>query len=379
MRAPLSGRGALLGDVAIGSMAAALGSGRPRRVPRRDARRRLHANGAPGYWLDFKDPTTMWQDTVGATPLTGVAQTVARIRDKSYWGHVFSQGTATARPTWTTRVNLLLATETLATQSVTVLAASYVLRFSGSGTVTLSGAASGAYSAGSHSITCTAGSLTLTVAGSVTQADLRTASDAALAVPSYQRVTTDTDYESSGFTWRLKFKTDDFLVSANTIDLTGTDKVTVFAAVKKMSDAARAVLVEHGNGTGQPGTFGITAPDSAGAANFWAYSRGSALAQASVGNLSNLPAGGSHIVTLIADIAADRLDTRVDGVLRDSDTDDQGTGNFGAQLAYVGARAGTSLFADVEISELIMVGAIPTREEIVRVERDMASEMGKTI
>jgi hypothetical protein len=94
-----------------------------------------------------------------------------------------SQSTANSRPTDTARKNLLLGTDALATQSVTTIAAPYVLSFWGTGTVTLSGTSTAGPLVGtgtsnrvSLTFTPTAGSLTLTVSGSVTQAQLEFAS-----------------------------------------------------------------------------------------------------------------------------------------------------------------------------------------------------------
>lgn len=77
------------------------------------------------------------------------------------------------------RTNLLLNSATLSTQSVTVTATSHTLAFYGTGTVTLSGAATGtlvgtgANNQVTLTFTPTAGSLTLTVSGSVTSAGLQ--------------------------------------------------------------------------------------------------------------------------------------------------------------------------------------------------------------
>ena len=116
-------------------------------------------------------------------------------------GTHLTQATGTAKPTLSARVNLLLNTATLSTQNVTTLAAGYRLRFEGTGTVTLSGTVTaGPLSAGTHNVTATAGTLTLTVSGSVTLADLRTADDAAKNLPAYQRVgATATDHDTDGF------------------------------------------------------------------------------------------------------------------------------------------------------------------------------------
>ena len=89
------------------------------------------------------------------------------------------------------RTNLLLNTDTLSTQSVTVTAVAHTLSFYGTGTVTLSGAStagpltgSGAYPTRSTlTFTPTAGSLTLTVTGSVRYANLEVGSFATSWIP----------------------------------------------------------------------------------------------------------------------------------------------------------------------------------------------------
>lgn len=81
------------------------------------------------------------------------------------------------------RTNLLLNSASLATQNVTVTAAAHTLSFTGTGTVTLSGVSSagplvgtGANNRVSLTFTPTSGSLTLTVSGSVTLAQLEVGS-----------------------------------------------------------------------------------------------------------------------------------------------------------------------------------------------------------
>lgn len=177
----------------------------------------LFAANEPGVWYDPSDLSTLFQDAAGTTPVTAVEQPVGLMLDKSGNGNHAFQTTATSRPVLSARVNQYLATETLATQNVTTLAAQYRLSFEGTGTITLSGTATGVYSAGSHLITCTAGTLTSTVSGSVTKADLRVANDGA-NLPPYQRVNTATDYDTAGFQHYLCFDgVDDRLVTAGIV------------------------------------------------------------------------------------------------------------------------------------------------------------------
>ena len=137
-------------------------------------------------------------------------------------GYHAYQPTTTARPTLSGRYNLLTATETLATQSVTTVATNYTLRFEGTGTVTLSGTATGVKSAGTHTITCTIGTLTLAVSGAVTKADLRRVTGQVL--PVYQAVVNANTYDTAGFPLYLRRDlTDDKLsLIVPTGGLTGT-------------------------------------------------------------------------------------------------------------------------------------------------------------
>ncbi len=88
------------------------------------------------------------------------------------------------------RQNLLLNSATLSTQSVTSAATAYTLSFYGTGTITLSGTSTAGPLVGTASnqrvsltFTPTAGTLTLTVSGSVTNANLEAGSFATSWIP----------------------------------------------------------------------------------------------------------------------------------------------------------------------------------------------------
>ena len=94
--------------------------------------------------------------------------------------HAYTPSTATAsRPVLSARKNLLVNTESLATQTRSVRAVGHVLSFFGTGTVTLSGVSTAGPLVGTGAndrvhlaFTPTAGNLTLTVSGTVTKAQL---------------------------------------------------------------------------------------------------------------------------------------------------------------------------------------------------------------
>ena len=157
-----------------------------------------------------------WWDpgpTIGATPGTytvyakakitdmflyantdGTSITIDNISVRELKGNHATQSTNPARPKLSARVNLLTGTDTLSTQSVTVAAVAHTIFWTGAGTVTASGAYVGALTSG-QTFTTTAGTLTLTVAGSVTSAQLNTGSTALR----YQAVVDANTYDYSGF------------------------------------------------------------------------------------------------------------------------------------------------------------------------------------
>lgn len=58
----------------------------------------LFANNEQGFAFDFNDLSTMYQDSAGTIPVTGVGQPVGRVLDKSGRGNHASQSTSAKRP-----------------------------------------------------------------------------------------------------------------------------------------------------------------------------------------------------------------------------------------------------------------------------------------
>jgi len=247
------------------------------------------------------------------------------------------------------RVNQYLATETLATQNVTTLAAQYRLSFEGTGTVTLSGTATGVYSAGSHLITCTAGTLTSTVSGSVTKADLRVA-NTGVNLPPYQRVNTATDYDTVGFPHYLRFDgVDDWLVT-NTIT-PGIDKVQAFAGVRKIGTASGMVAELDTQYATRNGKFALFSPTEEGPNYHGFFSEGS-ISSPAISDGYTPPI--TNVLTGIGDISGDRATLRVNGVQAAQNTADQGTGNYLAYPLYIGRRGGTTFPFNGRLYSLIV-------------------------
>ena len=312
--------------------------------------RALFAAGEQGVWYDPSDLTTLFQDAAGTTPVTAVEQPVGRILDKSGQGNHATQTTSTSRPVLSARVNLLTATETLATQTVATRATAQTLRFEGAGTVTLSGTATGTYSAGSHSVTTTEGNLTLTVSGTVTKADLRAANDG-VGLPAYQRVNTSTDYDTAGFPHYLRFDgVDDWLVTPTITP--GIDKAQVFAGVRKLSDADRIVSEFSVDANTNAGSFFFASQPLG---RFASLSRGSSVAALSQeASVSGYLAPSTVVLSALHDIPGDLSVMRANGIAGTSAPGDKGTGNYGNYPLYIGSRGGTTLPFNGHLYSLIV-------------------------
>lgn len=321
----------------------------------------LFSKNEQGIWYDPSDLSTLYQDAAGTTPVTDVEQPVGRMLDKSGRGNHAFQDTSASRPVLSARVNLLTGTETLATQTVTTLAITQTLRFEGAGTVMLSGTATGTYSAGSHRVTTTEGNLTLTVSGTVTKADLR-ATNMGVGLPAYQRVNTSTDYDTAGFPYYLLFDgIDDSLVTGN-INFSATDKMTVFAGVRKLSDSNTGCLIELSNNVAvNSGSFALFAPSTSGSYRF--FSKGTSDVQYA-GTGSFAPAPDTSVVSGIGNISGDITSIRRNGYAVETKGLDQGGANYGNYPLYIGRRADASGPFKGQLYGLVIRGALSSTGEI---------------
>jgi len=177
-----------------------------------------------GEFCIWTNGTSIWNDLV-----------IAGLSVREITGLHLSQSTSPARPVASGRKNLLIGTATLSTQSVTVAAIPHTITFSGGGTVTASGTYTGALTSG-QTFTPTAGTLTLTVAGSVTSAQLERGS----AATSYQAVVSDSSYTATGFPQFAKFDgTDDgWTTGTKYAGTIGSNAMECLIAIRRDSSAA---------------------------------------------------------------------------------------------------------------------------------------------
>lgn len=209
-------------------------------------------------------------------------------------------------------------------------------------------------------------------------ADLRIANDG-VGLPEYQRVVDASTYDTAGFPLYLRFDgVDDWMQTAS-VDFGATDKATLWAAIRKLSDAGTGMLIESSTtataGTNN-GTFHLAAPNPAAGDLSFKLVGGAAPANAVVA-ASGYPAPVSAIATYQMDIGGaaigDEMKIRVNGVAPavtyPNGVTPAGGGNLGNHAIYIGRRAGTSLPFNGRLYGLIVRGAATPDPTISRVER----------
>ena len=204
-------------------------------------------------------------------------------------------------------------------------------------------------------------------------ADVRLATDAAYP---YQRVVTATDYADVGVPRSfLHDGFDDSSYTASSLDLSGTDKVTVWAGVYKNSDAASGMLAElTANSFTTNGAFSFVVPDNITASGDFAfYSRGTTLRSA---NSAATLAPVSRVMTGIGDISGDVATLRLNGVQAATNTGDQGTGNYSNAVLYMGRRNNASLPFNGKVYTIIIRGGVTDAATLALTERYVGSRMG---
>ena len=172
----------------------------------------------------------------------------------------------------------------------------------------------------------------------------------------------------------------DFLVT-NNIDFTATDKVSLLAGVRKLSDVATAVVAELGtDSVTVNGTFGLFAPAGTGLTKFQFLSRGASgtnYARA-LNAIYNAPI--SAVLRGIGSIANQNSELCVNGVfIEKSATGLTSTGNYSTAPLYIGRRGGTSLPFNGHIYSLIGISRLTTDTETLALEKAIAKQTGVTL
>lgn len=166
--------------------------------------------------------------------------------------------------------------------------------------------------------------------------------------------------DSNGL-YYLSFDGTDDGMATPSINFTGTDKMTVWAGVRKLSDAAAAIVCELSTTSTNNGSFYLAAPVTANA-NYGFHSRGTVPQPAQTG--SSFASPHTSVITGIGDISGDISSIRVNGTTITASKLDQGAGNYGNYPLYIGRRAGSTLPFNGRLYGLIIRGAASNAGQI---------------
>lgn len=163
-----------------------------------------------------------------------------------------------------------------------------------------------------------------------------------------------------------------WLRSIGSIDLTYGDKIFVAAGTRKLSDAARGMPVEFGDGSINTRQFQINAPS--GATNDYRFtSSGSASVNTTA---TGYTAPITNVISGIGDISGPKAVLRVNAAQAAISTASQGTGNYGNYPLYIGARGGASLFFNGRLYGLVVAGKAASAGEIASTEAWLNQKTG---
>jgi hypothetical protein len=154
---------------------------------------------------------------------------------------------------------------------------------------------------------------------------------------------------------------------SGSVDFSTSDRINVFAGIRKESDATARLLMELGSNINTVNsTFYIAAPELTGASgDFSVNARGTVLS-AAVGS-GPILAPVSRVLHLSADISEDRLQLNLNGELAGQSTLDRGTGNFANLPVNLFSRNGDSLFFDGRYYRGIAINRDLTNLEVQQV------------
>jgi hypothetical protein len=379
-----------------------------------DVRSQLFAAGEAGAWYDPSDLSSMWQDAAGVTPVTATSDPVGLILDKSrsapsMGANQITNGGFATDSDWTKGTGwsigsgvatkaagsaaLLSQAQTMTagryyivTYTITRSAGTITPQFAGGSTV--SGTARSSSGTYTDIMTAVSGNNTVqfsadaSFAGTVDNVSVKvlSAGNHAYQVTSGARPSLSI---SSGLSALSFDGSDDFLVT-NAINFSGTDKMTTFVGVRKLTDAAQGVIAELTTGYGSStGSLALVASSNyAGTpgAFYLALSRGSAGISAShVSIIDTVAAPSTNVLTSLDDIAGDSTILRVNGTARPAGTGDKGSGNFANAAFYIGRRGGASSPFNGLMYQCIIRGAATSAASLASAERFVATKCGVTI
>lgn len=186
----------------------------------------------------------------------------------------------------------------------------------------------------------------------------------------------------------LSFDGIDDGMQSTSVYFSGTDKVFVGAAIRKLSDASASVFVELSSTYGNAGTFAVFAPAIGGQGDISFGLNGSAGGTPPYLRATSLNAPLTVVASCRFDIGAPARDTeiipRINGSTPSapvwgSSTTSAGSGNFGNYPLYVGRRGGVSIPFNGRLYGLIIRGALSSADQVTKAEEYLATKSGVSL
>ena len=199
-------------------------------------------------------------------------------------------------------------------------------------------------------------------------------------VPAYQRIADANTYDTSGFPLYLRFDgIDDSMYTPANLNLSGTDKVAVFAGARKQAAGLGFVAELSSNTSANNGSFYVVADN--GTNDYGMSARGTSQGAYQP---QTYTAPISNVLTASYDIAGATLATeivpRVNGaVVQTVPSGSCGTGNFGTYPLYIGARNNASGWLNGHLHSLIIAGSAVSAGNISATEQWVAGKTGIVI
>jgi len=162
------------------------------------------------------------------------------------------------------------------------------------------------------------------------------------------------------------------------INFASTDKVTVIAGLRKLSDATIGVVTElSAIASANAGAFYLAAPANTATAELSFAQRGATTLAAA--RALSLPAPLTAVTTGQMDLTTPSLNMRVNGVQVLNVVTATGGGNFGNYPLFIGRRNSSSLPFNGNLFGLIIMGRLLSPDELWVCEQYMAQQAGISI
>ena len=177
----------------------------------------------------------------------------------------------------------------------------------------------------------------------------------------------------------LEFDGSDDFLQTNNIDFTATDKMSLFAGVRRLSDNGQIIAELSEISNYNDGAFYLAAGDDGGI-GYSSLGRGSALIDVGqVARSFTYLAPDTAVLSAKHDISNDLSSIRRNGVIGIDGVGDKGVGNFRNYPLFIGGRGGASLPLNGHLYSLIGIARLTTDSETITLEKAIAKRTGVTL